>query len=118
VKHHFSSSIITWTLSLFDLYIERVRVGVDIRVLTDQLRGAVQVVAEKFAKRGQFELRTSRDAHDRHVFVDNRGWVIGQSIKDAAVKKPTYIVELGNPSVLKAIYEQIWSTATSIVKSQ
>src|SRR5579862_4252763 len=60
---------------LFDLYIERVQPRVEIRILTDQLRGAVQVVAEKFAKRGQFELRMSSDAHDRHVFVDHRGWV-------------------------------------------
>jgi hypothetical protein len=104
-------------VQLFDLYVERVSAGVDIRVVTDQLRGAVQTVAQKFAKRGQFELRTSRDAHDRHVFVDNRGWVIGQSIKDAAVKKPTYIIELGDPSALRAFYEQIWSAATPVVKS-
>jgi hypothetical protein len=104
-------------VQLFDLYMERVNPNVDIRILTDQLRGAVQTVAQKFAKRGQFELRTSRDAHDRHAFVDNRGWVIGQSIKDAAVKKPTYIIELGNPAAHKTGYEQIWSAGTSIVKS-
>jgi hypothetical protein len=104
-------------VQLFDLYMERVSPSVDIRILTDQLRGAVQTVVQKFVKRGQFELRTSRDAHDRHVFVDNRGWVIGQSIKDAAVKKPTYIIELGNPSALRAVYEQIWSAATPVVKS-
>jgi hypothetical protein len=102
---------------LFDLYMERVQPNAEIRILTDQLRGTVQVVAQKFAKRGQFELRTSKDAHDRHVFVDHRGWVIGQSIKDAAVKKPTYIIELGSPSALRTVYEQIWSAATSVVKS-
>ncbi len=104
-------------VQLFDLYMERVSPSVDIRIVTDQLRGAVQSVAQKFAKRGLFELRTSRDAHDRHVFVDNRGWVIGQSIKDAAVKKPTYIIELDDSSAHKTVYEQIWSAATSIVKS-
>jgi hypothetical protein len=105
-------------VQLFDLYMERVSPNVDIRVVTDQLRGAVQAVAQKFANRtGPFELRTSKDAHDRHVFVDNRGWVIGQSIKDAAVKKPTYIIELDNPSAHRAVYEQIWAAATLVVKS-
>ena len=96
---------------------ERVQPNAEIRILTDQLRGTVQVVAQKFAKRGQFELRTSQDAHDRHVLVDHRGWVIGQSIKDAAVKKPTYIIELGSPSALRAFYEQIWSAGTPAIKS-
>jgi hypothetical protein len=103
-------------VQLFDLYMERAVPGVDIRILTDQLRGAVQTVAGKFSKRGHFELRTSGGAHDRHVFLDNRGWVIGQSIKDAALRKPTYIVELNDPSALMSIYNSIWSTATLVVK--
>jgi hypothetical protein len=103
---------------IFDLYVARVQAGVDIRILTDQLRGAVQVIATKFSKRGQFELRTSSGAtHDRHVFVDDRGWVIGQSIKDAALKKPTYMVELNNATTFRNIYEPIWLTATPIIKS-
>jgi len=102
---------------MFDLYVERAQVGVDIRILTDQLRGAVQTVAAKFSRRGRFELRTSNRAHDRHVFLDNRGWMNWQSIKDAATRKPTYIIELTNPITLKGIYDQMWSTATSVVKS-
>ncbi len=102
---------------LFDLYMEQVQPRAEIRILTDQLRGTVQVVPEKFAKRGRFELRTSKDTHDRHVFIDHRGWVIGQSIKDAAVKKPTYVIELGSPSAHRAVYEGIWSAGTSVVKS-
>jgi hypothetical protein len=105
-------------VQIFDLYVERVQAGVDIRILTDQLRGAVQSVATKFSKRGQFELRTSGGAtHDRHVFVDDRGWVIGQSIKDAALKKPTYMVELNDVTTFRNIYEPIWLTATTIIKS-
>lgn len=104
-------------VQLFDIYMDRAAPGMNIRVVTDQLRGAVQAVAEKFAKRGQFELRTSKDAHDRHVFVDSRGWVIGQSIKDAAAKKPTCIIELDDPSAHKTIYENIWAAATSVVKA-
>lgn len=104
-------------VQLFDLYVERAKASVDIRILTDQLRGPVQAVAAKFSKRGQFELRTSGGTHDRHIFLDSRGWVIGQSIKDAALRKPTYIVELNDPTALRNIYEQVWSTASSIIRS-
>lgn len=105
-------------VQIFDLYVERVEIGVEIRILTDQLRGALQMVATKFSKRGQFELRTGSGAtHDRHVFVDDRGWVIGQSIKDAALKKPTYMVELNDVNVFRNIYEPIWLAATTIIKT-
>jgi hypothetical protein len=103
----------------FELYVEPIRSGVTIRVLTDQVRGNLQAVANKYATRGNFELGSSAEVHDRHVFVDARGWMIGQSIKDAARRKPTYMVEIGAtfvPAVWQ-IYEDIWKRATVIVKS-
>jgi hypothetical protein len=45
------------------------------------------------------------------------GWVIGQSIKDAARKKPTYIVEHAGAATMKGIYEGIWASAAVVVKS-
>ena len=101
---------------LFDVYMENVSPAVAIRVLTNQVSGSLQPVADKFSKRGKFELRSSKDVHDRVVFADDRCWVIGQSIKDAAKKKPTYVVEHSGAATMKAIYEPIWAGATTIVK--
>jgi hypothetical protein len=95
---------------------ENVSPAVTVRVLTNQVGSSLRLVAEKFSKRGNFELRSSKDAHDRVVFADDRCWVIGQSIKDAAMKKPTYIVEHSGAATMKGIYEQIWTGATTIVK--
>jgi hypothetical protein len=53
-------------------------------------------------------------AHDRVLFVDDRCWVIGQSIKDAARKKPTYLVEV-TAGQMRNIYDQLWANATKIV---
>jgi hypothetical protein len=102
----------------FELYVTPIPKGVPIRILTDELRGNTEAVAKTFAGRGNFELRSSKEVHDRHVFVDGRGWTIGQSIKDAARKKPTYMVELGSGLVapLQAIYEGIWTRAATVVK--
>lgn len=102
----------------FELYVHPIRASVAVRILTDHVRGNLQAVANKYATRGNFELRSSGDVHDRHVFADGRGWMIGQSIKDAAKRKPTYMVELGAsllPTV-ETMYENIWKRATVIVK--
>ena len=100
----------------FDVYMENVGPSITIRVLTDTVGSSLKVVAEKFSKRGGFELRSSKDVHDRVVFADDRCWVIGQSIKDAAKKKPTYIVEHSGAASMKGIYESIWAGATTVVK--
>jgi hypothetical protein len=102
----------------FELYVEPVPAGVSLRILTDELRGNLLAVAKKYATRGNFELRSSPDVHDRHIFVDGRGWMVGQSIKDAARKKPTYMVEIGTVLVssVQKIYEDIWTKATLVVK--
>ncbi len=54
--------------------------------------------------------------HDRMLFIDQRGWVIGQSIKDAARKKPTYLIELEEPSLSteRDIHNRIWAAATIV----
>jgi hypothetical protein len=99
---------------LFDVYMENVPPSVHVRVLTNKVSDPLKAVAERFARRGNFELRSSPDVHDRVVFADDRCWVIGQSIKDAAKKKPTYIVE-HTASAMKTAYEPIWAGATTIV---
>jgi hypothetical protein len=101
---------------LFDVYMGNVNPAVTIRVLTGRVSDPLRIVAEKFAKRSNFELRSSKDVHDRVTFADDRCWVIGQSIKDAAKKKPTYIVEHSGAASMKAIYEAIWNSATTIVQ--
>jgi hypothetical protein len=102
---------------LFDVYVENINPAVNVRVLTAQVSDSLRVVAEKFSKRGNFELRSSKDAHDRVVFADDRCWVIGQSIKDAARKKPTYIVEHSGAASMKGMYEAIWASAAVVVKA-
>ncbi len=102
---------------LFDIYMESVAPSSVVRVLTNQVSDAVKTVAQKFASRGNFELRSSTDVHDRVVFADNRCWVIGQSIKDAAKKKPTYIVEHSGAETMRGIYDSLWAAATVVVAS-
>jgi len=60
------------------------------------------------------ELRKSKTLHDRVIFIDGYVcWIIGQSIKDAAKAKPTYLVQLAPDVVPEKLnnYEAIWTLA-------
>jgi hypothetical protein len=103
---------------LFDIYVENVAPAISVRVMTNKVDASLNLVAGKFANsRTNFELRSSKDVHDRVVFADDRCWVIGQSIKDAAKKKPTYIIEHAGAVAMRGIYEALWSNAAAVVKS-
>ena len=99
---------------MFDVYARAIPRTVHFRLLSANIPGDVRALAHKYAAGRNFELRSSASIHDRVLFADNRVWVLGQSIKDAAKNKPTYIVEHDEP-LMRPIYEQTWQGATVII---
>jgi len=101
---------------MFDVYAGSIPRKVGFRLLSNQgnVPAAVMGLAQKYASGGNFQLRSSTSIHDRVLFADDRVWVCGQSLKDAAKKKPTYIVEL-DESLMRRIYEDLWANATPVV---
>lgn len=105
--------------SIFDGYMQALQPGVSARLLTAKYLINVKVAAEKY--RVQFgsavEARSSNDIHDRVIFVDNNQcWVLGASIKDAALKRPTYLAPV-SPDIAaekRKLYEAIWTAGTPI----
>ena len=102
----------------FDLYLGELDPAISARVLTykyaESLKSVVKILATKHEG---VEVRKSEALHDRIFFVDGEQcWIIGQSIKDAADKSPTYLAPL--PSEVVAIkleaYNDIWGEATPI----
>ena len=102
---------------VFNLYVSKVPDSATVRILSEKLGPNVEVVAGKYAKSRQLKLRSSKRIHDRMLFLEQRGWVIGQSIKDAAKKKPTYLIELNEPSLTASrdAHEKIWNEANVII---
>ena len=102
---------------VFNLYVDKVPGGATVRILSNKIAANVETVAKMYAKGRPLELRSSADVHDRAVFLDQRGWVTGQSIKDAARKKPTYLIELEEPllSAARDSHNRIWATATVVI---
>jgi hypothetical protein len=103
---------------VFDLYVDQVPGNVAIRILSDRIGTNVETVARMYARNKPLELRSSAQIHDRMLFIDRRGWISGQSIKDAAGKKPTYLIELSEPllSAARDIYIRIWATAEAVIQ--
>ena len=101
---------------VFDLYVDKVPSTVTVRILSKKITSKAEAVAKMYVKRRPLELRSSAQIHDRVVFIDHRGWVIGQSIKDAAAKKPTYMIELNEPLITDArnSHNRIWAAATAV----
>ena len=99
------------------LYVGKVPATATVRILSNKIGTNVDTVARMYAKSRSLELRSSADVHDRRLFIDRRGWVIGQSIKDAARKKPTYLIELDEPLLTAArdIYNRIWAAAAVVI---
>jgi hypothetical protein len=101
----------------FNLYVDKVARHVSVRILSNKIGANVEAVAKMYASGRVLELRASPAVHDRVLFLDDRGWVIGQSLKDAAKTKPTYLVELTEPalSALRDAHKALWTTARTIV---
>ncbi len=101
---------------IFEVYADSIPRTVSFRLLTNSanISSAVLSLAQKYAAGGNLKARSSTAIHDRVLFADGRVWVCGQSLKDAAKKKPTYIVEHDEP-LMRRIYEELWANATPVV---
>jgi hypothetical protein len=99
---------------IFDVYAGAIPRTVFFRLLSANIPGDVYALAQKYATGGNFALRSSNSIHDRVLFADNHVWLTGQSLKDAAKKKPTYIVE-HDESLMRAVYESNWQASTAII---
>ena len=104
---------------VFDGYLQALKAGVKVRLLGTKYGENVRVAAAKY--QAQFgscvEMRKTMAIHDRVIFVDDdQCWVLGASIKDAALKKPTYLapVSLDVAVEKRKMYENIWASGTPI----
>lgn len=104
---------------VFDAYLSVVSQQVHVRLLARAYAASLKSSVQKFIAQKEMavEVKGSKAIHDRVVFIDDGTcWVLGQSIKDAAKTKPTYLAPLASDAaqLKKADYERIWSMASPI----
>jgi hypothetical protein len=99
----------------FDAYLSTASDGLLTRILADRYSKDISgYVAKHVAQfKTKIELRTSKELHDRLIFVDkDLAWIMGGSIKDAG-KKAAYLIPLASQiaSAKRDIYSGIWDRA-------
>ncbi len=105
--------------SVFDQYLSSRKANVTARLLLDKNAAAIKPAVEKYIQQHGtvLEARSSNTIHDRVIFIDGYVcWIVGQSLKDAAKAKPTYLAPLA-PDVVPAKladYEAIWAQSNAI----
>jgi len=105
--------------TVFDHYLNSRHENVQVRLLVNKNAEQLLPASKKYiAQFGDIlEIKKSNALHDRVIFVDGHVcWLIGQSLKDAAKEKPTYLVQLP-PDVVQAKlenYEEIWNSANAL----
>ncbi len=106
-----------WTdEKIFDLYFDKLPRKARIRVLTKHTKGGFNEVAKLFKQRNaNFEARILNKVHDRQLIVDDRVWILGQSLKDAGRSGPLSIVELRSSESAKGLFNELWNTAQPLV---
>lgn len=102
---------------VFNLYVDKVLVGTSLRILTSDIRKNVLLIATLYSKGMPLQMRSTKGIHDRVIFIDGRGWLVGQSFKDAAHTKPTIMIELSESTLtnFRDAHEKIWADATTIL---
>lgn len=104
---------------IFDTYLANTPAGVSVRLLSHKYGNLLKPAVEKFNTQhgAKAEVRISTEFHDRVLFLDGLSClVMGQSIKDAAKTKPTYLAPLPSDiAKLKLVhYEGIWRSANAL----
>jgi hypothetical protein len=101
---------------ILNLYLDKTPAGIKIRILTNKPQGNFLTVSQKFKMKPgvNFEVRTSKDCHDKLFFIDDSCWVMGQSLKDAG-KKPTYLVKIESHQLFRKVFEDLWAQAQALV---
>lgn len=101
--------------SLFILYLGDTPPEINIKIITTNMYDKFREVARKFRKqRPRFEVRLSKEIHDRYIIVDNKAWTIGQSIKDAG-NKPLTLIMLDDTSKALELFEKLWTESKRFI---
>lgn len=98
--------------TIFDNLLDKIPETVIINLLYGNAQGVFGARARRF--KGQysgFSAKTHSSLHDRFLIIDNVGYIIGPSLKDAARKSPATVVRLSpaDTKKLRLLFNGLWS---------
>lgn len=99
---------------IFDNTLDSISKTLEIKLIYGNAQGTFSSRAVRFKKQyAKFNHKRYKNLHDRFLVVDNTGYVVGPSIKDAADKSPALVVALGkkDASSIADFFLHLWSGA-------
>lgn len=97
--------------SIFDLYLTYVNSNASIKLITKNMYRKFKEVAERFKiQQTNFEVRSTDNIHDRYLIMDDRVWIMGNSLNRAGIK-PFYIIELVDKDRVIKWFKRLWKYA-------
>lgn len=100
--------------TIFDNALDVIPKTVPTKLVYAQARDSFEQRAKRFSTEYQkFAVKRYKHLHDRFVIVDDAGYVLGPSIKDAASNSPALVVELDakETRLLQSFFEELWKKA-------
>jgi hypothetical protein len=97
--------------TIFDTVFDVIPQTIPIKLLYSRALGTFAAKAVRFLKQWtQFSSKKYKHLHDRFMVIDNAGYVLGPSIKDAASNSPAVVVELDSNEkrLLKNFFNELW----------
>jgi len=100
--------------TIFDNVLDVIPKSIPVKLIYSQARGSFEQRAKRFATEYQrFAWRRYKALHDRVVIIDDVGYILGPSIKDAASNSPALIVAVDakEKRLLSSFFDELWSKA-------
>jgi len=97
--------------TIFDNVLDSVDQNVQIRLLYGRQYNSFIPRSARFKSQyAKYEMKEYKKLHDRFLIIDDVGYIIGPSIKDAANKSPALVVKLGDSDskTLVKFFQSIW----------
>jgi hypothetical protein len=97
--------------TIFDTVLDVIPRTVPIKLLYRRAQGTFVAKAARFSKQWtQFSSKKYKHLHDRFMVIDNGGYVLGPSIKDAASDSPALVVDLDlkEKQLLRNFFNELW----------
>ena len=96
---------------LFNEYLKEIKKNdIVIKILTSKHNSELDSIIKKFQmKYKKFKIKYNKKIHDRLIFVDEKCYILGQSINSIAVDKPGYLCEVDDWKKFKSVYQSIWT---------
>jgi len=102
--------------TIFDNVLDVIPKTISVKLVYAQARHAYDERAKRFSTEYQkFNARRYRHLHDRFMIVDDSGYVLGPSIKDAVSSSPALVVHLVGKEkrLLQSFFDELWQQAKS-----